>query len=52
MKIEVEVPDWTKAVTVSYVYFADGGEGRLTMGAKALTGKELEAAIREEDDGR
>lgn len=34
MKIEVEVPDWTKAVTVSYVYFADGGEGRITMGVK------------------
>lgn len=49
MKIEVDVPDWTKGVTVSYVYY-DGGEGRITMGAKALTGKELEAAIREEDD--
>lgn len=42
MKIEVEVPDWTKAITVSYVYYADGGEGRITMGAKALTGKERE----------
>lgn len=52
MKIEVDVPDWTKGVTVSYVYYADGGEGRITMGAKALTGKDLEDAIREEDDGK
>lgn len=50
MKIEVEVPDWTKAITVSYVYYADGGDGILTMGVKALAGDALEAAIREEDD--
>lgn len=52
MKIEVEVPEWTKAVTVSYVYYADDGDGALTMGCKALTGKDLEAAIKEEDDCR
>lgn len=52
MKIEVEVPDWTKAITVSYVYYADGGDGNLTMGVRVLTGQDLEAAIREEDDGK
>lgn len=52
MQVMIDVPEWTKVLTVTYVYYDEGGDGRLTVGVKALTGKELEAAIREEDDGK
>ena len=50
MKIELEVPNWTKAISATYVYYADGWDGNLTMGMRVLTGQELEDAIVEEDD--
>lgn len=52
MKIEIDVPNWTKAISATYVYYADGGDGNLTMGVRVLTGQELEDAIVEEDDGK
>lgn len=52
MKIKIDVPEWTKAVSVTYVYYADDGEEGLTMGVRALAGQDLENAIVEEDDCR
>lgn len=52
MQVVIDVPEWTKAITATYVYYDEGGDGRLTVGVKALAGQELEAAIREEDDGK
>lgn len=52
VKIRIDVPEWTKAVSVTYVYYADDGEEGLTMGVRALAGQDLENAIMEEDDCR
>ncbi|MBO6015302.1 MAG: hypothetical protein J6S50_05725 [Oscillospiraceae bacterium] len=52
MRIKIDVPNWTKLVTVTYVYYAGDGEEDLTAGMKALAGQALEDAEIEEDDCR
>ena len=50
MKVQIEIPDTSKGLSVTYFYYADYYEGPLTMGARLYDSKQLDEIEVKEDD--